>query len=326
MRSLVFEAFGEPASVLKLVEARLPEPGADTVRVRILARPIHPSDLLTVRGLYGRLPKLPAVPGFEAVGRIEAIGAAVTDWSIGQRVIPLGIEGTWADALIAPQQMLLAAPEELPDTIACQMLINPLTAYLLLFEVLKAQPGDWVIQSAAGSALGRMLIQLAALNGVNLINVIRSRAGIETLKSAGATHIIAAEDEDVVARIAAIAGRIPVTKAIDAVGGTTGALLAEAMGYGGTLIVYGGLSLQPLPIEPARLIFRALTIKGFWLTEWVRATPREARQKAFNETLRLLTGGKMVPPVEAQYDLADFAQAIAHAERPGRLGKILLTG
>jgi NADPH2:quinone reductase len=326
MRSLVFETFGEPASVLKLADAPLPAPGADAVRLRLLARPIHPSDLQTIRGVYGRLPKLPAVPGVEAVGRIEAIGDAVTGWAVGQRVIPLGIEGTWRETLIAPQQALLAAPTELADPIACQMLVNPLTAYLLLFEVLRAQPGDWVIQSAAGSALGRMLIQLAALNGINLINVIRSRTGVEALKAAGAAHIIVAEDEDIAARTAAIAGRIPVTKAIDAVGGTTGARLADALGYGGTLIVYGSLSREKLPLDATRLVFRALAVKGFWLAEWVRATPREAREKAFTETLRLLAAGKLAPPVEAQYDLADFAEAIAHAERPGRLGKILLVG
>ncbi len=326
MRSVVFEEFGEPASVLKLREDPLPKPSPDGVRVRLLARPIHPADLLTVRGLYGRLPKPPAVPGLEAVGRVDEIGDEVTQWTVGQRVIPLGIEGTWREAFLAPQTALLAAPPDLPDAVACQMLVNPLTAYLLLFEVLKTQPGDWVIQSAAGSTMGRLVIQLATLNGVNLINVIRRRAGVEALKEAGAAHIIVTEDEDVASRVTAIAGRVPVTKAIDAVGGATGAKLAEAVGYGATLVSYGALSLEPMPIDPTRLIFRNLTVMGFWLSEWVRATPREAREKAFNETLRLLTSGKMVPTAEAEYDLADIAQAVAHAERPGRTGKILLVG
>ncbi|HVJ56018.1 MAG TPA: zinc-dependent alcohol dehydrogenase family protein [Aliidongia sp.] len=326
MRSLVFQEFGEPSAVLKLTERPMPTPTPAGVVLRVTMRPINPSDLSIVRGHYGRLPKLPAVPGLEAVGRIEAVGDDVADWVPGQRVIPLGVEGTWTEAMAVPEQVLLAVPDEMPDQIACQMLVNPLTAYLLLFEVLKAKPGDWVIQSAAGSALGRMLIQLAAINGINLINVIRRRAAAEALKAAGAAHIVVTEDEDVAERVAAIAGRTPVIKAIDAVGGATGAKLMAALGYGGMFVLYGALSREAVPIDPARLIFRGLTVKGFWLSDWFRATARETRDKTVGEVMKLLASGRMVPPVEAEYDLADYGQAVVHAERTGRLGKILLIG
>lgn len=326
MRSLIFHRFGDPSEVLTLEEVPTPEPGPGQVRVRLGARSINPSDVLTVRGQYGRRPKLPATPGYEAAGTIDAIGPGVADWTVGQRVIPLGVEGTWQEAIIAPETALMATPEGLPDKIACQLLANPLTAHLLLFELLDARAGDWVVQTAAGSTLGQLMIQLAKLNGINLINIIRSRRGVDALKTAGAEHIIVTEDEDMAARFAEITGRTPITKAVDAVAGETGGKLANALGFGATLIVYGALSMAPLPIDAGRLIFRGLTVKGFWLSDWFRTVTRETRDRTLGEVAKLLATGQLVPPVEAEYDLADAHAAIAHSERPGRTGKIVLVG
>ncbi|HLZ65272.1 MAG TPA: zinc-dependent alcohol dehydrogenase family protein [Aliidongia sp.] len=326
MRSLIFHRFGDPSEVLSLEEVPTPEPGPGQVRVRLGARSINPSDVLTVRGQYGRRPKLPATPGYESAGTIDAVGEGVTDWQVGQRVIPLGIEGTWQEAILVPEQALMATPEGLPDRIACQLLANPLTAHLLLFDVLDAKAGDWVVQTAAGSTLGQLMIQLAKLNGINLINVIRSRRGVAALKAAGAEHVVVTEDEDMAARFAEIAGKMPITKAVDAVAGETGAKLVAALGYGATLVVYGALSMAPLPLDAGRLIFRGLVVKGFWLTDWFRTSTGETRAKTLGEVAKLLASGQLVPPVEAEYDLADVHAAIVHSERPGRTGKIVLVG
>jgi len=325
MRSLIFHRFGDPSEVLALEEVPTPQPGPGQVRVRLCARSINPSDVLTVRGQYGRRPKLPATPGYEGAGTIDAIGPDVTAWKVGQRVIPLGVEGTWQEAVIAPETAVMATPEGLPDNIACQLLANPLTAFLL-FDLLDAHAGDWVVQTAAGSTLGQLMIQLAKLRGINLINVIRSRRGVEPLRAAGAEHIVVTEDEDMAARFAEIAGRMPIVKAVDAVAGETGAKLANALGYGATLVVYGALSMQPIPLDAGRLIFRNLTIKGFWLTDWFRTATQESRTQTLGEVGKLLASGQLAPPVEAEYDLADAHAAIAHSERPGRTGKIVLIG
>lgn len=326
MRSLIFHRFGDPSEVLTLEEVATPEPGPGEVRVRLGARSINPSDVLTVRGQYGRRPKLPATPGYEAAGTIDAIGADVTAWQVGQRVIPLGVEGTWQESIIASEKALMATPEGLPDQIACQLLANPLTAHLLLFDLLDAKAGDWVVQTAAGSTLGQLMIQLAKLNGINLINVIRSRSGVEALKAAGADHVVVTEDEDMAARFAEIAGKLPITKAVDAVAGETGAKLANALGFGATLVVYGALSMQPIPLDAGRLIFRGLVVKGFWLSDWFRTSTRETRDRTLGEIGKLLASGQLVPPIEAVYDLADVHAAIVHSERPGRTGKIVLVG
>jgi NADPH:quinone reductase-like Zn-dependent oxidoreductase len=326
MRSLIFNRFGDPSEVLMLEDVPSPEPGPGEVRVRLGARSINPSDVLTVRGQYGRRPKLPATPGYECAGTIDAVGPGVTDWKVGQRVIPLGIEGTWQEQLIVPEKAMMPTPEGLPDKIACQMLANPLTAQLLLFDLLGAKAGDWVVQTAAGSTLGQLMIQLAKLNGINLINIIRSRSGVASLKAAGAEHVVVTEDEDMAARFTEIAGKNPITKAVDAVAGETGAKLANALGFGATMIVYGALSMAPMPLDAGRLIFRGLTVRGFWLTDWFRTATKETKEKTLGEVAKLLASGQLVPPVEAEYDLADAHAAIVHSERAGRTGKIILVG
>src|ERR1043165_9176619 len=93
MRSVRFSRFGEPSEVLVVEDVPIPEPGPEEVLVRLRARPINPSDLLTIRGLYGQKPKLPMTPGYEGMGIVERAGSEESGWTVGTRVIPLGVSG-----------------------------------------------------------------------------------------------------------------------------------------------------------------------------------------------------------------------------------------
>src|SRR5215210_3925923 len=102
MQSVRFHEFGNPAEVLRVEEVERPVPEAGQVLVRMRARAINPSDLLTVRGLYGALPVPPATPGLEGMGEVAEVGEGIKHLRAGQRVIPLGVPGTWAEYIIAP--------------------------------------------------------------------------------------------------------------------------------------------------------------------------------------------------------------------------------
>src|SRR5215211_8102290 len=102
MQSVRFQQFGDPAEVLRVEEIEKPEAGAGQVLVKMRARAINPSDLLTVRGLYGSLPVPPATPGLEGMGEVAEVGEGVGHLRAGQRVIPLGVPGTWAGYVVAP--------------------------------------------------------------------------------------------------------------------------------------------------------------------------------------------------------------------------------
>lgn len=325
MRSIRFDEFGEPAEVLRLEERPLPEAGAGELLVRMTARAVNPSDLLTVKGLYGQLPELPATPGMEGTGRVEAVGAGVEGWQEGQRVIPLGVAGTWQEYLAVPAAQALPVPDAMPDNVAAQFVVNPLTAWIMLDEF-NLQPGEWVMQTAAGSTLGRLVIQLAKLRGYKTINVVRRRAQVEEIKQLGGDEVICTEDEDLIARAYEIAGPEGVRAAIDAVGGQVGGEVAQTLSRNGVMLVYGLLSMELIPLHSGLMIFKGSTVRGFWLTQWFRAAPPERQSTVLAGAMKAMATGQLTPPVAAEYDLADIVAAVQHAERPGRSGKVLLVG
>src|SRR5215210_721157 len=245
MQSVRFHEFGNPAEVLRVEEVGRPAPGAGQVLVRMRARPINPSDLLTVRGLYGALPVPPATPGLEGMGEVAELGEGVTHLRAGQRVIPLGVAGTWQEFIVAPAAQLIPVPDSINDQTAAQFVVNPLTAWIMTVEELGLQPGEWLLQTAAGSTLGRVVLQIARQHGFRTINVVRRREQAEELKALGADEVICTEDEDLVERVREITGRAGLAKAIDAVGGETCGAVVRALSRGGVMLVYGVLSMEP---------------------------------------------------------------------------------
>jgi NADPH2:quinone reductase len=301
-----------------------PEPAANQVLVRLRARSINPSDLATVRGLYGSLPKLPATPGLEGMGEVAAVGDEVKNLRTGQRVIPLGLPGTWQEYILAARTQLIPDPDGVSDQTAAQFVVNPLTAWIMTIEELALKPGEWLLQTAAGSTLGRVVLQIARLRGFKTINVVRRREQVEELKALGADEVICTTDENLNERVKEITGKAGLSKAIDAVGGKTAAAVFQALGRGGVMLVYGLLSMEPMSIDGGRMIFTTTTIRGFWLSQWLGTAPPERQQAVTGEMLRSMAANEIVPPVEAEYPLADVLAAVAHAERPGRSGKVLL--
>lgn len=328
MRALRFSKPGEPLDVLRLDEVPTPEPGRGEVRVRITHRPINPSDLLTIRGVYPIQPSLPGSPGLEGVGVIDAVGEGVTTLTRGQRVISIaGLPGTWAEQLVIPAERALPVPDAVSDQVAAQVLVNPVTAWAMLHDELALAEGDWLLQTAASSTLGHLVIQLARHRRIRTINVVRRRAQVQSLLDAGGDAVVCTEDEPLVERVRAITGGKGVRGAIDAVSGPQAGEVARCLAPGGIMLTMGVLGGATLgPIDAGDLLFKSATIRGFWLTNWFMKQTPESVGRALTEVLTLLATGVMKPAVEAEYDLADFRAAIAHAERPGRNGKVLLKG
>jgi NADPH:quinone reductase-like Zn-dependent oxidoreductase len=326
MRAVRFQSFGEPADVLTIADLATPQPGPNEVLVRMRVRPINPSDVFMIRGAYGIKPSLPATPGLEGMGVVEALGDDVTQFQVGQRVVPLQANGTWQEYIVADARTLVPIPDGLEDRDAAMILANPTTAWILLHEELQVEPGAWMLQNAANSAVGRLVIQLAQRDGIPTINVVRRRDVIDELLALGANHVICEADEDVVKRVHEIAGGKGVRYAIDSVAGRSGSQLAQALGSGGTLIVIGAISGKPLMIDPGALLFKGATVRGWWLARWFRKASRQQTEQLFRTLLPLLADGTLRVPVAAEYDLADVQQAVAAAEGSQRNGKIVLVG
>jgi NADPH:quinone reductase-like Zn-dependent oxidoreductase len=326
MRAIVFDRFGEPAEILALRDVALPEPGAGQVRVRMLAAPINPSDLMVVRGTYAKLPTLPATPGFEGVGVVESAGPGLLGrLLVGKRVAALNsTTGSWAEQAIVSAKQAIPLAADLPLEQAAMFFVNPATAYIMTRRVLKVPAGEWLLQTAAGSALGRMVIRLGRRFGFQTINVVRRREQVAELKSAGGDVVLTESDSDLAEQVRNATGGAGVRFAIDPVGGATGSAVVRCLGQGGRMLVFGTLSSDLLSFSPRELMSRDATVSGFWLGHWM------ARQKLIGKLrlVRTITGlireGVLVSEVGESYPLDRIADAVREAERPGRGGKTLL--
>lgn len=314
----------DPVALIEAVELELSPPQAGEVMVEVLASPINPSDLLTLSGVYGVLPDLPAVAGNEGVGRVAALGAEVDTLKPGQLVLlPLGC-GTWASHLVARAADLLPLPSGADPQQLAMLAINPPTAALLLSEIVALQPGDWVIQNAANSAVGTYLIKLAAERGVHVINVVRRHGAVEIVQAAGAEHVLV-DGDDLAKRARKLSGGAGIRLAIDAVGGAATERLAASLANGGTVVNYGVMSGEPCQVSPTHLIFRGIRLTGFWLATWYQEASADQRAQLYGDLTRRIAQGELKAPVAASFDIREVKQAVAAAARGERLGKVLIT-
>jgi NADPH:quinone reductase-like Zn-dependent oxidoreductase len=173
---------------------------------------------------------------------IDELGSDTDGLTVGQRVITIAVTGTWQEYVIADAGRVLPVPAGMSDSTAAQLLANPLTAVILTGDELDVRPGEWLLQTAAGSTVGQSVIQLGVHFGFKTLNVVRRRSAVEDILAMGGTAVICTEDEDLRERVVDIAGPDGVSKAIDCVSGQVGADVSRALAPHGELIVYGALS------------------------------------------------------------------------------------
>ena len=317
--------FGPAQEVAEIRENGCPAPGAQEVVVQMEFAPINPADLNVLEGKYGTLPALPAVPGIEGVGRVAEIGADVNRALLGKRVLlPHGF-GTWRQFGVLASQDLVEVPEAVPVHQAAMLRINPATAWCMLHEFTGLKPGDWVVQNASNSGVGRAVIQIARACGWRTVNVVRRGGLEEELRGLGADAVVE-EGEQLSKRIGEATGGAPLRLGFNAVGGECALQLAKALAEGGTLVTYGAMSLQPLRIPNGLLIFKDLVFRGFWVSKWYKQATPEQRSALFSRLFDWAASGALHTPVEAVYPLEEIHAALGHASRPMRSGKVLLQG
>lgn len=326
MQAAIFEQFGRAAEVLQVVEQGDPEPGPGEVVVRMEAAPINPADLMLIAGKYGVRPELPHVPGLEGVGRIEAVGEGVTNVQVGRLVMPLP-SSTWQERLRVKAAEVLPLPDGIDIEQAAMLKVNPATAELLLSSVVDLQPGEWVVQNAANSAVGRFLVQLAKRRGLKTLNIVRRGSALPPLEALGADAVLVDDvndAEDLAERAKQATGGAEIRLAVDAVAGPATLALAATLTRGGTVANYGVLSKQPCQMNPVDLIFRGLQLRGFWLSAWAETADPVEVQQLYHRLATMMAEGDLQTEVAARYPLAEVRDAGRHALQPHRDGKILL--
>ncbi|PXA99166.1 alcohol dehydrogenase [Nostoc sp. 3335mG] len=322
MKSARYSEFGSPDKVLRAEEVEKPRPGPGQVLVRMVLSPVHNHDLMTIAGQYGFKPTLPAVPGTEAVGVVEALGEGVTNLKVGQRVAGGG-EKTWAEYYLGQAARLVPVPDGVSDETACQLVSMPLSAKMLI-ESLDLKAGDWIVQNAANGAVGKLVAQYGAQRGIRVLGLVRRAEAVSELAALGIGDIVATDGEGWVDKAREMTDGAPVIRAIDSLGGDGPAQLLSIAADGAQLVSFGAMTGRPLKISPSDLLFRGITVKGFW----------GARPPVTAERIGVLIGelvadaasGALDLPIEASYPVEDVAAAARASGEPGRKGKVAIRG
>lgn len=294
--------------------------------VKMRASSINPSDLLFISGTYTKKPAFPAVPGFEGVGVVEESGGGLLGWlRKGKRVAVINEHaGNWSEYSIVSAKHVVPVPDDISDEQAACFFVNPATALVMTRYEFRIPRGEWLLQSAAGSALGKMIIRLAKREGFKTINIVRRLEQIDELKRLGADEVIQAEGASITERVLAFTKGKGVRFAIDAVGGETGSALIASLGDNGRALLYGLLSGKPVEVDPRRLLSGNKSIGGFLLSDWAVRQNVFTLLGLFRRITRLMREGILSTEQVISYELSNFSKAIEQAMTPGKPGKIVL--
>jgi NADPH:quinone reductase-like Zn-dependent oxidoreductase len=326
MSQLILTAIGDVDENVRLETEPDLTVGPDDLLVALEAATVNPSDFTYASGTYGARPQIPSGLGSEGVGRVVAAGSSADPSLVGRRVVilPTYEQGTWSDEVVVPARNVVAVPEG-PDALQLAMLaINPATAHGLLTRFVPLKPGDWIGQNLGSSAVGQFVVALARQAGVRTLSVVRREEAAQRLRDLGA-DVVLVDGDALGERITDALGDAQLRLVVDGAGDPTVAALAGSLEFGGTIVTYSSVTGQPVGLGPKELVYRELTIRGYWLINWIRSAPRQEIEETYAALAELVAQGVLRSSVEAVYPLAEYRAAFAHARRPGRSGKILFT-
>ncbi|TAJ41101.1 MAG: alcohol dehydrogenase [Reyranella sp.] len=324
MKQVLIDSYGTPWEVARCAE--VPDvgvPGADEVVFDVLAFPINPADMWFCKGSYRLKPPLPATPGAECVGRVTAVGSAVKHVKKDDLVINLQREN-WTQRRRVKGDDAIPLPPGIDLRQAAMVRINPPTAQLMLSDFVDLKAGDWVIQNVANSAVGRLLIVLAKQRGLRTVNVVR-RADLEGELKALGGDVVIEDGDDLAARVAKATGDTPIRLGVEAIGGAATGRIVESVGTDGTVVHYGSMSGEDPKVGRGNFIYRGVRLTGFMLGRGLAKLSPEKIRAIYADLAAQVMAGKLSAPVDTVYPIDKIKEALAHADKGGRNGKILVS-
>lgn len=326
-RAIRFHRHGGP-EVLRIETIDVTPPARGEVQIRVKALGLNRAEALLRTGTYIETATFPSGLGLEAAGLVEAIGEDVGGFALGDAVSivpPLSMVRWPAYAEIAtfPAELVVKHPPQLGFEAAAAVWMQYLTAYGAMVDIAGLSRGEAVVITAASSSVGLAAIQIANRIGAVPIALTRTSAKRLALLDAGASHVIASDEEDIRSRLEEIAGANGVRMVFDAVGGPAFEPLTAAMAPGGILIEYGGLSPEPTPFPLFNTLTKSLILRGYLVHEIIRDPARLARAKAF--ILDGLSDGTLKPIIARTFRFEEIVEAHRFLESNTQFGKIVVT-
>lgn len=326
-RVVHFHQKGGP-EVLQIEEVEVPAPGVDEVQIRVRAIGINRAESMFRSGPYVEDPIFPARLGYEAAGNISAVGKNVRSFAVGDAVSvipPMSITryGSYGELANFPAYHVVKHPSSLSWIDAAAIWMQYVTAYGALIDIAKITEKDHVLITAASSSVGLAAIQIANAVGATPIAVTRTSAKRKQLQQAGATHVIASKEEDLVARVTTITDSRGATVAFDPVAGPELATLAEAMAQNGLIIEYGALSPDPTPLPLFPFLVKNLRLHGYQYKEVVRDADKLDKAKQF--IVEGLADGRLRPVIDKVFPFEKIVDVHRYLESNVQFGKIVVT-
>lgn len=326
-RTVKFSKLGGP-EVLEIIEETVPQPKADEVRITVKAIGLNRAETMFRNGSYLEQANLPARNGYEAAGIIDAVGDNVTQFKAGDVVstVPnfsLNSYGMYGEQVIAPVTAVVKHPQTLSFDEASSIWMMFVTAYDGLIATAKLEKGEVVLIPAASSSVGIASIQICNMLGAVPVALTRTSAKREQLIQAGAAHVIATEESDVVAEVMKITGGKGANVVFDPVGGPTFAKLVEACAPAARLVLYGLLSDDPTTIPLKALIGKLPTISGSLILS--TSSDPEKLRVAVDFVVNGLKTGALKPVIAKTFKFDDFIESHRYLESNQQFGKIVVS-
>jgi NADPH:quinone reductase-like Zn-dependent oxidoreductase len=329
IRAVTYRHPGIAADVLEVTKVDGPSaPGPGQILVQVTAFPIHPGDLQAVQAAHPAPGEAVAV-GVEATGVVRDVGAGVTAVSPGTRVTVFPHPGAWQDTILVAAELAVPVPDALSDEVAAQMLVNPITVLMLRRAAQQHFSTGFdgvLLNNAAASSVGRLFTAGSKHHEIATISIVRSDERAAQLReSTPAIPVVSTASPDWVQQVRNAAAGRPIPVALDPIGGTVAADLLSLLSPGGTLVTYGLMAAENIPLHASTLLGSDLGIRGLSIGRWLGAVSAEQRASDVASALAMAQGMPQLFAPAATYPLEQITEAVAHVSQPGRVGTVLVT-
>lgn len=326
-RVVRFHEYGD-ASVLRIEDINVPAPAPNEVQIAVRAIGLNRAESMFRNGAYLQEAVFPSQLGYEAAGVIRSLGSNVTGLAIGDAVsviptLDMSHWPTYGEVINTPARNVVKHPDNVSFEAAASSWMQYITAWGALIELAGLHAGDTVIVSAASSSVGIAAFQVARSVGATVIATTRTKEKAQALLDAGAHHVIATEEEDLIARVRDITDGKGARVVFDPIGGPVIATLVECMAVGGILLEYGALSSEAGPFPQFAILGKSLTIRGYLYTEVVANDDVLHRAKTF--ITRGLQSGALYPLVSRTFPFDEILDATRFLESNQQIGKVVVT-
>lgn len=326
-RVVRFHAYGD-ANVLRIEDIDIPPPASNEVQIAVRAIGLNRAESMFRSGTYLQHAAFPSQLGYEAAGAVQALGADVGDLAVGDAVsviptLDMSRWPTYGEVINIPIRYVVKHPTNLTFEAAAASWMQYITAWGALIEQAGLHAGDTLIVSAASSSVGIAAFQVARSVGATVIATTRTSDKAQPLRDAGAHHVIATAEEDLIARVRDITGGQGARVVFDPIGGPAIATLTECMAVGGILLEYGALSPETGPFPQFAVLGKSLTIRGYLYTEVVADHAALERAKTF--ITDGLQSGALTPLISRTFKFDEIQDATRFLESNQQIGKVVVT-